>query len=131
MASTARRRAFEIASVQEGDSRNGGNNGIGALELNAVFEDLQPEIAFKDPPSLPSKSLSLCPTSLVRLTCLVCGSRTRVFRVHTGLCFHRGGPDSKCASIKFGDRMPQDALKGSATGPLVPRWRWSDVLTCG
>nr|XP_029117362.1 arogenate dehydratase/prephenate dehydratase 2, chloroplastic-like isoform X2 [Elaeis guineensis]XP_029117363.1 arogenate dehydratase/prephenate dehydratase 2, chloroplastic-like isoform X2 [Elaeis guineensis]XP_029117364.1 arogenate dehydratase/prephenate dehydratase 2, chloroplastic-like isoform X2 [Elaeis guineensis]XP_029117365.1 arogenate dehydratase/prephenate dehydratase 2, chloroplastic-like isoform X2 [Elaeis guineensis] len=67
-----RHKAFAIASVQGGDIGNGGNNNIGALELNTLFDDLQPEIAFKDTPSLPK------PLSVSDVSGSVNGSRLRV-----------------------------------------------------
>ncbi|KAG1371608.1 Arogenate dehydratase/prephenate dehydratase 2, chloroplastic [Cocos nucifera] len=67
-----RRKAFAIASVQEGDTGNGGGNNIGPLELNTVFDDLQPEIAFKDTPSLPK------PLSVSDVSGSFNGSRLRV-----------------------------------------------------
>ncbi|XP_010920935.1 arogenate dehydratase/prephenate dehydratase 2, chloroplastic isoform X1 [Elaeis guineensis] len=67
-----RRRAFAMASVQEGDTGNGGDNNIGALELNTAFDDLQPDILSKDSPSLPK------PLSISDVAGSVNGSRLRV-----------------------------------------------------
>ncbi|XP_008792326.2 arogenate dehydratase 2 isoform X4 [Phoenix dactylifera] len=68
----SRRKASAMTSIQGEDTGSGGNNNTGALELNTVFDDLQPEIAFKDSPSLPK------PLSISDVSGSVNGSRLRV-----------------------------------------------------